>query len=156
MSLESSTESLRTLIDEMTTAAIAAYHEVDAAIESGEKERQLAAGRMVDELAQKYRTLRDAQIGDARKKFEMALDRRLTDLRRSAAALVQRVGGARAMRAGRCGRRSVPRAAFAVERPGAGRVADAAKEAHRRRHRGGVLVRQVQRDAHAQHRRDGR
>jgi hypothetical protein len=92
-------DALRAQIDELIDACVAGYHEVDAAIESGEKERQLAAGRSVDELAQRYRTLRDAQTGPARGQVERALDRRVTDLRRSAAALVQRVGGHRAQRA---------------------------------------------------------
>lgn len=94
---------LQQQIDEITEACRNAFHEIDSALESGEKERQLAAGQLVDELAARYRALREAQTGPARSKVEMALDRRLTDLRRSAASLVQRVGGARTQRAADAG-----------------------------------------------------
>jgi hypothetical protein len=99
VSVESSTEDLSVRIDELTEACRAAFHEVDAAIESGEKERQLAAGRLVDDLSARYRQLRDAQTGPAQAQVERALERRLTDLRRTAASLVQRVGGQKVQRA---------------------------------------------------------
>jgi hypothetical protein len=98
VSPEPITETLKAAIAQLTDTAIAAYHEVDAAIESGEKERQLAAGRLVDEVAAKYRALRDS-AGGLGNQVEKALDRRITDLRRSAAALVQRVGGRNVQRA---------------------------------------------------------
>ncbi len=103
MSAEPSTENLRAQIDELVDLCKSTFHEIDAAIESGEKELQLAAGRAVDALAARYRALRDGQIDKARRDVEMALDRRITDLRRSAASLVQRVGGSSTARASDAG-----------------------------------------------------
>ncbi len=99
MSPEVSTQSVNAQIEEFKTACREAFDDVESAIESGEKERQLEAGRLVDALAERYRVAcKEASEAD-RKKLEMGLDRRLVDLRRTAAGLVQRVGGARATRA---------------------------------------------------------
>jgi hypothetical protein len=103
VSAEPSIENLRAQIDELVELCKSTFHEIDAAIESGEKELQLAAGRAVDALAARYRALRDGQIDKARRDVEMALDRRITDLRRSAASLVQRVGGSSIARASDAG-----------------------------------------------------
>ncbi len=92
-------EALRTQIDTITDKCRAAFHEIDAAIESGEKQRQLDAGQAIEDLAKEYRELAAAHAGDERKAVERALDRRIVDLRRSASSLVQRVGGAKAVRA---------------------------------------------------------
>ncbi len=89
---------LRTKIDELLDRCRNLIHEIDSALESGEKERQLDAGRAVDELAARYRSLRE-QAGAAANEVERALDRKVTDLRRTAASLVQRVGGAKTQRA---------------------------------------------------------
>jgi hypothetical protein len=94
-----SADSLRAQIDEITTACRNLFDEVESAIESGEKQRQLDAGKHVDEMAVRYRTFQEAHSGDDRKKIDMALERRVVDLRRQAAGLVQRVGGAKATRA---------------------------------------------------------
>jgi len=90
---------LRAQIAELTEACRTTYDTVESAIESGEKERQLEAGRAVDDLVQRYRDLCEKHTGNERKQVEMALDRRVVDLRRSAAALVQRVGGSMTKRA---------------------------------------------------------
>jgi hypothetical protein len=103
VSAEPSTINLRAQIEELVELCKSTFHDIDAAIESGEKETQLAAGRAVDALAARYRELRDSQVDKARRDVEMALDRRITDLRRSAASLVQRVGGSSTARASDAG-----------------------------------------------------
>ena len=97
--MSESNANLKAQIEELTTACRDMYDEIEQSIESGEKERQLVAGKNVDELAKRYRTFADAQPEADRKKVEMALERRVVDLRRAAAALVQRIGGAKATRA---------------------------------------------------------
>lgn len=103
MSAAPISEALRTQIDSFTDECRLAFHEIDAALESGEKDRQLAAGRAIEDLGRRYRELRDAHTGNERSAIERALDRRIVDLRRSASGLVQRVGGARAQRASDAG-----------------------------------------------------
>lgn len=90
---------LKAQIEQLTTACRDMYDEVEQSIESGEKDRQLVAGKNVDSLAVRYRDFANAQPDADRKKVEMALERRVVDLRRAAANLVQRIGGAKAQRA---------------------------------------------------------
>lgn len=86
---ESQTNRLNALNDEIT----AAVNEVDAALESGEEPRQVAAGKMVEALAERWRQLQaDLSLPD-RDAAERNVGRRLTDLRRSAAALSRRDSG---------------------------------------------------------------
>jgi hypothetical protein len=86
---DSQTQRLNQLNDEIASA----INEVDAAIESGEEPRQIAAGKMVEKLAASYReAIADLSEAD-REATERGVGRRLTDLRRSAAALSRRDSG---------------------------------------------------------------
>ena len=80
---------VRTLEQEL----VAAVHEVDAALEEGESERQLAAGRLVRELGERYQDVLAAASESDRALLERRIGRRLVDLRRSAASLVRRDSG---------------------------------------------------------------
>jgi hypothetical protein len=92
---ESQTNRLNAMNDEIS----AAVNEVDAALESGEEPRQVAAGRLVEGLAEKWRQLAaDLSLAD-RDAAERGVGRRLTDLRRAAAALSRRDSGAKVERA---------------------------------------------------------
>ncbi len=71
----------------------AAINEVDAALESDDESRQIAAGRLVEELAARYRDLLTALAPAEREAAERGVGRRLTDLRRTAAALSRRDSG---------------------------------------------------------------
>jgi hypothetical protein len=86
---ESHTNRLNQLNDEIS----AAVNEVDAALESGEEPRQIAAGRMIEGLAARWRDLSSELSGADRDQAERGVGRRLTDLRRSAAALSRRDSG---------------------------------------------------------------
>ena len=91
---ESQTNRLNQLNDDIASAV----NEVDAALESGEEPRQIAAGKLVEGLAARWRELSaDLALGD-RDAAERGVGRRLTDLRRSAAALSRRDSGARVQR----------------------------------------------------------
>jgi hypothetical protein len=87
-------EHLRERIEELRNEVIIAAAEVSAAIEADEERVQLDAGKTVDSVVQKYQALL-AEAGDARDKVEIQLGRRITDLRRSAAELVQRASGSK-------------------------------------------------------------
>jgi len=78
-----------------------AIDEVSAALESGEQQRQLEAGKLVEPLVGRYqKLLATMPEGSAeRERFERGLGRMLTDLRRSAGQLSQRMSGNKAERA---------------------------------------------------------
>lgn len=78
-----------------------AIDEVSAALESGEQQRELAAGKLVEPLVARYHELTaNLPAEDAeRARIERGLGRLLTDLRRSASRLTQRATGHKAERA---------------------------------------------------------
>ncbi len=92
---ESQTQRLQQLNDDVS----AAINEVDAALESGEEPRQIAANRLVDGLAARWRDLSTELSPADRDQAERGVGRRLTDLRRTAAALSRRDEGRRVERA---------------------------------------------------------
>ncbi|HEY1587321.1 MAG TPA: hypothetical protein VGH63_16610 [Polyangia bacterium] len=88
---ESQTNRVNQLNDDIASAV----NEVDQALESGEEPRQIAAGRLVEGLAARWREL-SADLSPAdRENAERGVGRRLTDLRRAAAALSRRDEGRR-------------------------------------------------------------
>lgn len=99
---ESQTNRLNQLNDEIASA----INEVDQALESGEEPRQIAAGRLVESLAARWRELANELSPADRDSAERGVGRRLTDLRRSAAALSRRDDGRKVERAEDAG--SVP------------------------------------------------
>ncbi|HEX9102532.1 MAG TPA: hypothetical protein VF997_10025, partial [Polyangia bacterium] len=92
---ESQTQRLNQLNDDIA----AAINEVDAALESGEEPRQIAAGRAVEALAGRWRELSNELSPADRDSAERGVGRRLTDLRRQAAGLSRRDEGRRVERA---------------------------------------------------------
>jgi hypothetical protein len=92
---ESQSNRLQQLNDEIA----AAVNEVDAALESGEEPRQIAAGQLVEGLAARWRELSAELSPVDRESAERGVGRRLTDLRRAAAALSRRDSGQRVQRA---------------------------------------------------------
>lgn len=92
---ESQTQRLNQLNDDIA----AAVNEVDAALESGEEPRQIAAGRAVEALAARWRELSGELSPADRDNAERGVGRRLTDLRRLAAGLSRRDEGRRVERA---------------------------------------------------------
>lgn len=88
---EEQTNRLNQLNEEIRSA----MNEVDAALESGEEPRQVAANRMVDALAERWRELVAALAPEDRDAAERGVGRRLTDLRRSAASLARKDSGRR-------------------------------------------------------------
>jgi hypothetical protein len=91
---ETQTNRLNQLNDEIASA----INEVDAALESGEEPRQIAAGRMVEGLAARWRELSGELTGPDLDFAERGVGRRMTDLRRSAASLSRRDAGVRVQR----------------------------------------------------------
>jgi hypothetical protein len=86
--------------DEVSTQVGFATDEVSAALEGGEDARQLAAGRLVEELVRRWNDLKARMAQADRDRVDiMRLDRRVTDLRRAAAQLTQRMSGSRVDRA---------------------------------------------------------
>jgi hypothetical protein len=82
-----------TRLNQLNDDIRAAVDLVDAALESDEEARQIAAGRLVEGLAQRYREI-VAELGEKeRDEAERGIGRRLTDLRRAAAALSRRDSG---------------------------------------------------------------
>ncbi len=86
-------ESQTTRLNQLNDDISAAINEVDAALESGEEPRQIAAGRAVEALAARWRELQGELSPADRDQAERGVGRRLTDLRRSAAALSRRDSG---------------------------------------------------------------
>lgn len=81
-----------------------AIDEVGSALESGEQQRQLQAGLLVEPLIERYNALLTAALADdERARLERGLGRLLTDLRRSAGQLTQRPAGHKAERAADAG-----------------------------------------------------
>ena len=78
-----------------------AIDEVNAALESGEQNQQLAAGKLLEPLVARYQELIAplAKDGVELERVERGLGRILTDLRRSASKLTQRSSGHKAERA---------------------------------------------------------
>ncbi len=92
---ESQTNRLNQLNDDIASAV----NEVDAALESGEEPRQIAAGQHIEGLAARWREL-IAELSPAdQESAERGVGRRLTDLRRAAAALSRRDSGRQVQRA---------------------------------------------------------
>ena len=92
---ESQTNRLNQLNDDIASAV----NEVDQALESGEEPRQIAAGRLVEGLAARWRELSAELPPPDRENAERGVGRRLTDLRRAAAALSRRDEGRKVQRA---------------------------------------------------------
>ena len=88
---ETETGRLNQLNDDIATA----INEVDGALESGEEPRQIAAGKLVEALAARWRELTSALSPADQEHAERGVGRRLTDLRRAAAALSRRDSGQR-------------------------------------------------------------
>src|SRR5262245_13804565 len=86
---ESQSNRLEALNEEIRTAV----NEVDAALESGDEHRQVSAGRAIEGLAARYRELLTELDGTDKDIAERGVGRRLTDLRRAAAALSRRDSG---------------------------------------------------------------
>ena len=91
---ESQTNRLNQLNDDIASA----INEVDAALESGEEPRQIAAGKLIEGLAARWRELSQALSGADLDAAERGVGRRMTDLRRSGAALSRRDAGVRVQR----------------------------------------------------------
>lgn len=89
-------EATRDRLNKLNDEVSGAHNEVDVALESGEDARELAAGKMVEELSHRYKALLDSVTGPERDQIERGLGRRITDLRRSAAQLTQRAPGVKA------------------------------------------------------------
>ena len=79
-------------IEELRNEIIVAAADVASAIESGEEAKHLEVGRVVDGIVKKYQ---ERLAGPDRDRWEIALGRRITDLRRSAAMLMQRASGSK-------------------------------------------------------------
>jgi hypothetical protein len=77
----------------------AAIDEVGAALESGDRHRQLQAGPLLPPLIARYEALVEKLPESARERFERTVGRMLTDLRRQAGFLATQVGGQKAERA---------------------------------------------------------
>jgi hypothetical protein len=92
-------ETLTNRLNEMNDEISMALNEVDAALESGEEPRQIEAGKMVEALAGRWRELTNAMPPADRDAAERGVGRRLTDLRRSAAALSRRDSGQKVLTA---------------------------------------------------------
>jgi hypothetical protein len=92
-------DALEAQLQRLNEDLVGATDEVGAALEAGEDRRQLAAGDAVEALARRYAELR-AQVppGD-QERVDRTIGRRMTDLRRAAAQLTKRAGGAAATRA---------------------------------------------------------
>ncbi len=72
---------------------LGAIDDVSVALDGGDDERQLSAGRRVQQSVALYNTLLAEGHGKEREELERTLGRRITDLRRTAAQLTQRVSG---------------------------------------------------------------
>ena len=79
-------------IEELRNEIIVAAADVSSALEIGEEDKQLAVGAAVDALVKKYQALASGADKD---RVEIALGRRITDLRRAAAMLMQRASGSK-------------------------------------------------------------
>jgi hypothetical protein len=86
-------ESQTNRLNQMNDDIASAINEVDQALESGEEPRQIAAGKLVEALAGRWRELTNELSAVDRENAERGVGRRLTDLRRSAAALSRRDEG---------------------------------------------------------------
>ena len=86
-------DTLSNRVSQLNDEIAAAINEVDAALESGEEPRQIAAGKLIEALAAKWRQLLADIPEGGRDNIERGVGRRLTDLRRSAAALSRRDSG---------------------------------------------------------------
>lgn len=88
---DATTERLNKLNEEVGSA----INEVDAALESGEDARQLACGKLVQDLSARYREIYAALDDKAKMTTDRGLGRRLVNLRRSAEQLTRRMSGAK-------------------------------------------------------------
>jgi len=86
-------EQLTQRFQQLKDACIAAADEIAGALESGEDERQLAAGRKVSELVAAYKTLVDDVDEEDLALVERVYGRRVTDLRRLGESLTRRSSG---------------------------------------------------------------
>lgn len=92
-------EALQNELDRLNDEIRAAANEVDAALEAGEEPREVAAGKLVEELATRWRDLLARLSPAERDAAERGVGRRLTDLRRAAAGLSRRDSGSKVTRA---------------------------------------------------------
>lgn len=80
-------------LDKLNEDIRTAVNEVDGALESDDEARQLAAGKLVEDLAARYRDVIAGLDEKERDVVERGMGRRLTDLRRTAAGLSRRDSG---------------------------------------------------------------
>lgn len=88
-------EDLRKLKDDIHIA----MDEVASALESGERNRQLEAGQLIEPLVARYTAIREQLHPEEHDRLERDVGRKLTDLRRDAGKLTKQVGGSRVQRA---------------------------------------------------------
>jgi hypothetical protein len=86
-------ESQSNRLENLNQEVLTAVNEVDSALESGDEPRQVAAGQMIESLAARYREFVSELAGPDKDTAERGVGRRLTDLRRQAAALSRRDSG---------------------------------------------------------------
>jgi hypothetical protein len=80
-------------LEQLNQDIASAVNEVDQALESQEEPRQIAAGQLVETLAARWRQVSTALSPADLMMAERGVGRRLTDLRRAAAALSRRDSG---------------------------------------------------------------
>jgi hypothetical protein len=80
-------------LEQLNQDIASAVNEVDQAMESQEEPRQIAAGQLVETLAARWRQISSALTPADLMMAERGVGRRLTDLRRAAAALSRRDSG---------------------------------------------------------------
>lgn len=87
--------------DQLRDEVYGAIDEVSAALETGEQQKELEAGKLVEPLVVRYQALIAPLPVDSleRERVERGLGRVLTDLRRTASKLTQRSSGHKAERA---------------------------------------------------------
>jgi hypothetical protein len=96
-------DALKARIEEFREQFITVAAEVDAAADSNDEPRELAAGDTVRELVAKWNALLSELQPTERKSVEIQFERRMLDVRRAAGQLTQRVSGQRAERAADAG-----------------------------------------------------
>lgn len=98
-------EDLKQLETQLRDDVYGAIDEVGNALESGEHQQQIAAGKLVEPLVARYQSLLTSlpENGAERDRLERGLGRVLTDLRRTAGKLSQRQDGHKAQRAADAG-----------------------------------------------------
>ena len=97
-------DELRTRLDELKQQTFDAQEEVAAALELGDRNRQIALSEQVDVIGESYRQLLSEMAPGERDQVERDVGRKVTDLRRQAVQLTRRAAGSAAPRAVDAGR----------------------------------------------------